>query len=67
MTEEQLGFHKVVSLPSDRIPYLIDNVVDTGTTAKAAVKALGGGTVVSYAMSDTLLTERQDIRHSFHR
>lgn len=46
LTEEQLGFHKVATLPSDRIPYLIDNVVDTRTTAKAAVKALGGGIVL---------------------
>lgn len=66
LTEEQLGFNKVTSLPSDRIPYLIDNVVDTGTTAKAAVKALGGGVVLSYAMSDTLL-EKQDITRSFRR
>ena len=57
LTEEQLGFRKVISLPSDRIPYLVDNVVDTGTTAKAAFKALGGGIVLSYAMSDTLLQE----------
>ena len=67
LTEAQMGFRKVATLPSDRVPYILDNVVDTGTTAKAAVKALGGGTVVSYAMSDTLLTERQNIRHSFHR
>ena len=66
LTEEQLGFNKVTSLPSDRVPYLIDNVVDTGTTAKVAVKALGGGVVLSYAMSDTLL-EKQDITRSFRR
>ena len=66
LTEEQLGFNKVTTLPSDRVPYLIDNVVDTGTTAKAAVKALGGGVVLSYAMSDTLL-EKQDITRSFRR
>ena len=57
LTEEQLGFRKITSLPSDRVPYLIDNVVDTGTTAKAAFKALGGGIILSYAMSDTLLQE----------
>ena len=67
LTEEQLGFHKVASIPADRIPYLIDNVVDTGTTAKAAVKALGGGVVLSYAMSDTLLAEKQELRPSLHR
>lgn len=66
LTEEQLGFNKVTTLPSDRVPYLIDNVVDTGTTAKAAVKALGGGVVLSYAMSDTLL-EKEDITRSFLR
>lgn len=37
-----------------------------GTTAKAAVKALGGGIVLSYAMSDTLL-EKQNITRSFTR
>ena len=67
LSEEQLGFHKVLPLPSDRVPYLIDNVVDTGTTARAAVKALGGGVVLSYAMSDTLLMEKEEMSHSFHR
>ena len=66
LTVEQLGYRQIASLPSGRIPYLIDNVVDTGTTAKAAVKALGGGIVLSYAMSDTLL-ERQNITRSFTR
>ena len=43
LTEEQLGYRRIASIPIGRVPYLIDNVVDTGTTAKAAVKALGGG------------------------
>ena len=55
LTEEQLGYRRIATVPIGRAPYLIDNVVDTGTTAKAAVKALGGGIVLSYAMSDTLL------------
>lgn len=67
LTVEQLGYRQIASLPSGRIPYLIDNVVDTGTTAKAAVKALGGGVVLSYAMSDTLLTHEQQVSHGFHR
>ena len=67
LTVEQLGYRQIASLPSGRIPYLIDNVVDTGTTAKAAVKALGGGTVVSYAMSDTLLSSKQQVSVGFHR
>ena len=67
LTEEQLGYRRIATIPTGQIPYLIDNVVDTGTTAKAAVKAIGGGVVLSYAMSDTLLSERQDIRQTFHR
>lgn len=63
MTEEQLGYRLVANIPTGRTPYLIDNVVDTGTTAKAAVKALGGGVVLSYAMSDTLLN--QNVKHYF--
>ena len=59
LTEEQLGYRQIANIPQGRIPYLIDNVVDTGTTAKAAVKALGGGVVLSYAMSDTLLQEER--------
>lgn len=67
LTEEQLGYRRVANIPTGRTPYLIDNVVDTGTTAKAAVKALGGGVVLSYAMSDTLLTHEQQVSNGFHR
>lgn len=59
LSEEELGFHQVRPLPKDKMPYLLDNVVDTGTTARAAVKAIGGGVVLSYAMSDTLLECRE--------
>jgi len=59
LTSSELGFPKIAPLPKDKVPYLLDNVVDTGATAKAAVKALGGGIVLSYAMSETLL-ERRD-------
>ena len=55
------GFYRHKDLPSNRTPYLIDNVVDTGSTAKAAISALGCGTVASFAMSDTLL-QREEIR-----
>ena len=65
LTEEQLGYRQIANIPQGRIPYLIDNVVDTGTTAKAAVKALGGGVVVSYAMSDTLLSH--NVHEGLHR
>lgn len=52
---EELGFRQVDPLPKGKVPYLLDNVVDTGTTAKAAINALGGGIVLSYAMSNLLL------------
>ena len=52
---EELGFRQVAPLPKGKVPYLLDNVVDTGTTAKAAINALGGGIVLSYAMSNFLL------------
>lgn len=55
LSSAELGYRQVGLLPKGKIPYLLDNVVDTGTTAKAAVNALGGGVVLSYAMSDTLL------------
>lgn len=55
LTEKQLGYHRIANLPIGRVPCLIDNVVYTGTTAKAAVKALCSGVVLSYAMRDTLL------------
>ena len=67
LTEEQLGYRRIATVPTGRAPYLIDNVVDTGTTAKAAVKALGGGIVLSYAMSDTLLEQKQEHTVGFHR
>ena len=65
LSAKELGFHQVRTLPKGKVPYLLDNVVDTGTTAKAAVKALGGGIVLSYAMSDTLLEHRE--RSGLHR
>ena len=53
--KKELGFRQVAPLPKGKVPFLLDNVVDTGTTAKAAINALGGGIVLSYAMSNLLL------------
>lgn len=61
LSAEHMGFYKQKNLPTNRTPYIIDNVVDTGTTAKAAIKALGGGIVISFAMSDYLL-QREESR-----
>lgn len=63
---EELGFRQVAPLPKGKVPYLLDNVVDTGTTAKAAINALGGGIVLSYAMSNLLL-ESNSSRQVFLR
>ena len=56
-----MGFQQIIELPFGRIPCLIDNVVDTGTTAKAAAEALGNAMVLSFAMSDTLLQREKHI------
>ena len=59
VTEEQMGFKQVAPLPKGLIPLLVDNVVDTGVTAKAAFKALGTGVAFAFALSDTLLQEER--------
>ncbi|GAE14349.1 hypothetical protein JCM6292_471 [Bacteroides pyogenes JCM 6292] len=56
-----MGFHQIRELPAGRIPCLIDNVVDTGATAKAAAEALGNAMVLSFAMSDNLLQREKHI------
>ena len=61
LSGRDMGFYQARELPSDRIPCLIDNVVDTGTTAKAAVEALGNAMVLSFAMSDALLQREKHI------
>ena len=66
LSGENMGFYRQKSLSTNRIPYIVDNVVDTGNTAKAAARALGCGIVISFAMSDTLL-EVQDFSRSFIR
>ena len=50
---EQLGIRKMGELPKwygvERLPVVIDNVVHSGNTAEACVKALGKGVVLSLA------------------
>ena len=48
-TAEELGIHMEGELPEGKFPVVIDNVVNTGNTAEACVKALGGGLVLSLA------------------
>lgn len=45
----EMGIEQTGELPAGRIPIVIDNVVNTGNTAEACVKALGRGMVLSLA------------------
>ena len=49
ITSAQMGIHMDGELPEGMTPVVIDNVVNTGNTAEACVKALGKGVVVSLA------------------
>ncbi len=49
MSSTELGISKQGELPEDKIPVVIDNVVDSGNTAEACVQALGKGIVASLA------------------
>lgn len=49
ITSAQMGIHVDGELPEGMTPVIIDNVVNTGNTAEACVKALGKGVVVSLA------------------
>ena len=49
LTAEQLGIRKEGELPEGKMPFIIDNVVNSGNTAEACVKALGHGIVYSLA------------------
>ena len=66
LTERDMGFRKVAQLPEGRTPIYVDNVVDTGTTAKAAYHAIGKGMVVTFAISDTLFMQNEQV-HGMHR
>lgn len=48
-TPRQMGFYLVRSIPENKRVIIIDNVVATGTTAAAALMAVGKGIVYSYA------------------
>lgn len=66
LTVKEMGFRQVGVLPNGRTPVYIDNVVDTGTTARAAYQAVGRGVVVSFAISNTLMQEQQ-VSKGIHR
>ena len=52
LSADELGIVATAeALPADKMPVVIDNVVDSGNTAEACVKALGKGIVASLADS----------------
>ena len=51
ITAEDMGFRQIAEIPEGTIPYFIDNVIGSGTTAQAAHDALGAGLTLAYAKS----------------
>lgn len=49
LTVEQMSIRQVRDLPQGKVPYICDNVIDTGITMLAAYKALGKGVGIAYA------------------
>lgn len=50
VTPDMLGFYAIGSIPEDMNIVFLDNVVATGTTARAAYRAFSRGFMLSYAM-----------------
>lgn len=48
-----LNFFKIQTIPPDRVPILIDNVLDTGHTARAAYEAIGRNDTLMAVLGDT--------------
>lgn len=69
LNEAQLGFVQVKPLPIGCMPVVVDNVVDTGVSAKAAVHAMGKGIVLTYAMTDVMMEQQEErlASKSIHR
>ena len=49
VSEHFLGLYSIEELPIDRPVFIIDNVLDTGLTARAACHTLGRGMMMVYA------------------
>lgn len=62
LTEEELGLRKVSNLPKGLKPIVLDNVIGTGLTGRAAVHALGDGSVLALAMDDSFYTNANNPR-----
>ena len=58
----KLGFYATEPAPKGKRVIIIDNVVATGTTAAAAVRAIGGGVVFAYAAATNSQTRKDLVR-----
>lgn len=70
LSENELGFKRVGTLPLFRKPVILDNVTATGLTAESAYHALGNrGEVLTYAIDDPVLERSSPVRdmHSAFR
>lgn len=54
LTADKLGIRMEGQLPQEMLPVVIDNVVHSGHTAEACIKALGGGIVCALASAVSL-------------
>ena len=52
LTEKELGLYTIGSVPKGLNPIVLDNVIGSGITGKAAIHALGKGSVLALAMDD---------------
>ena len=57
VTPNDLGFYTIGSIPQDMNVVFVDNVVATGTTAMAALEAVGRGFVVPFAIDERAFKE----------
>ena len=64
LTEQGMGFRRVGEYSRYRKPIIIDGVADLGTTARAAIHALGEGEVVTYAVTDNLLAQGRQMHRT---